>query len=64
MTIEQTLNGHRTDITWTLNGSRTEVSVLFHSIVRTEVHELNPRSGKLYYVRVRRTGEKRKCVIE
>ena len=45
-----------------LNGSRMELSVLYHSIVRTEVQELNPRSGEQYYVRVRKNRSKKGSV--
>ena len=45
-----------------LNGSRMELSVLYHSIVRTEVQELNPRYGEQYYIRVKRTGAKKGSV--
>ena len=39
-----------------------ELSVLYHFVVRTEVQELNPRSGEQYYVRVRRTGAKKESL--
>ena len=61
-TIEQTLNGYRTDIARMLNRSRMELSVLFYFVVRTKVQELNPRSGEQYDVKSQKKRSKKESV--